>query len=132
MRSAAVQEKKEGFLRELGPGAEGTKIYVGADRIDYTKGIPERLRGFDLLLKRNPDLKKKVTLLQLAAPSRTQIEEYRSINDEIEGLVEEINRCHGVDPWKPIHFLRANHDYHAVIAAYRMAEWSSSPPSMTA
>jgi trehalose 6-phosphate synthase len=120
--SAIVQEKKESFIRELGLGAEGTRIYVGADRIDYTKGIPERLRGFDLLLKRNPDLKKKVTLMQLAAPSRTQIEEYRSINDEIEKLVEEINRQHGADGWKPVHFLRANHDYHAVIAAYRMAD----------
>jgi alpha,alpha-trehalose-phosphate synthase [UDP-forming] len=120
--SEIVREKKENFIRELGPGAEGTKIYVGADRIDYTKGIPERLRGFDLLLKRNPDLKKKVTLMQLAAPSRTQIEEYQSINNEIENLVEEINRRHGADDWKPVHFLRANHDYHAVIAAYCMAD----------
>jgi trehalose-6-phosphate synthase len=119
--SEKVQEKKESFIRELGPGAEGTRIYVGADRIDYTKGIPERLRGFDLLLQRNPDLKKKVTLLQLAAPSRTQIEEYQSINDEIENLVEEINQRHGAGHWKPIHFLRAHHDYPAVIAAYCMA-----------
>jgi len=120
--SAIVQEKKESFIRELGPGAAGTRIYVGADRIDYTKGIPERLRGFDLLLRRSPDLRKKVTLMQLAAPSRTQIEEYQNINDEIEKLVEEINGRHGADDWKPIHFLRANHDYHAVIAAYRMAD----------
>jgi trehalose 6-phosphate synthase len=120
--SEKVLEKKESFLRELGPGAEGTKLYVGADRIDYTKGIPERLKGFDLLLKRNPELKKKVTLLQLAAPSRTQIEEYRSINEEIENLVEEINRRHEADSWKPVHFLRANHDYHAVVAAYCMAD----------
>jgi trehalose 6-phosphate synthase len=60
--------------------------------------------------------------MQLAAPSRTQIEEYQSINDEIENLVEEINRRHGADHWKPVHFLRANHDYHAVIAAYCMAD----------
>ena len=120
--SENVREKTESFIRELGPGAEGTRIYVGADRIDYTKGIPERLRGFDLLLQRNPDLKKKVTLLQLAAPSRTQIEEYQSINDEIENLVEEINRRHGAEAWKPIHFLRAHHDYPAVIAAYCMAD----------
>jgi len=120
--SSIVQEKKESFIRQLGPGAEGTKIYVGADRIDYTKGIPERLRGFDLLLQRNPDLKRRVTLLQLAAPSRTQIEEYGRINDEIENLVEEINRRHGADPWKPVHFLRDHHDYHAVLAAYHMAD----------
>ena len=61
-------------------------------------------------------------MLQLAAPSRTQIEEYGRINDEIENLLEEINRRHGTDSWKPVHFLRAHHDYYAVIAAYLMAD----------
>jgi trehalose 6-phosphate synthase len=119
--SVLVQERKQSFIRELGPDAVGTKIYVGADRIDYTKGIPERLRGYDLFLSRNPDLNKKVTLLQLGAPSRTRIEEYQSINAEVEKLVEEINQRHGTNDWKPVHFLRAQHDYHAVLAAYGLA-----------
>lgn len=99
-----------------------TKLYVGADRIDYTKGIPERMKGFDLMLKDNPELKGKVTLLQLAAPSRTHIEEYRNINDELDDVVDEINWRHQTDDWIPIRFLRAHHDYYAILAAYKMAD----------
>jgi len=116
-----VKKRKQGFLKELGENILETKIYVGADRIDYTKGIPERLRAFDLMLKRHPELSSKVTLLQLGAPSRTHIDAYRKIHEEIETLVDEINWQHQNENWSPIHFLRAHHDYYAVLAAYRMA-----------
>lgn len=119
--SPTVEKRKQGFLKELGEHILETKIYVGADRIDYTKGIPERLRAFDLMLKRHPQLRSKVTLLQLGAPSRTHIDAYRKIHEEIDNLVDEINWQHQNENWSPICFLRAHHDYHAVLAAYRMA-----------
>lgn len=75
--SGPVEERRLNFIKELGDEVLRTRVFVGADRIDYTKGIPERIRGFDLLLKNHPELREKVTLLQLAAPSRTHIEEYR-------------------------------------------------------
>jgi trehalose 6-phosphate synthase len=119
--SPEVEKRRRGFLKELGDGILETKIYVGADRIDYTKGIPERLRAFDLMLKRRPELQSKVSLLQLGVPSRTHIEAYRRIEDEIDNLVDEINWQHQNEEWTPIRFLRAHHDYYAVLAAYRMA-----------
>jgi trehalose 6-phosphate synthase len=119
--SSEVEKRRQGFLKELGEGILETQVYVGADRIDYTKGIPERLRAFDLMLKRHPELKSKVSLLQLAAPSRTHIEAYRRIQDEIDNLVDEINWQHQNEEWLPICFLRAHHDYYSVLAAYRMA-----------
>lgn len=120
--SPQVEKRRQSFLKELGEGILETKIYVGADRIDYTKGIPERLRAFDLLLKHHPELRSKVTLLQLGAPSRTHIEAYRKIQDEIDNLVDEINWQHQDEEWLPICFLRGHHDYYAVLAAYRMAD----------
>jgi trehalose 6-phosphate synthase len=117
-----VEKRKQSFLKELGEGITATKIYVGADRIDYTKGIPERLRAFDVMLKRRPELRSKVSLMQLAAPSRTHIEAYRKIEEEIDNLVDEINWHHQDEEWTPIHFLRAHHDYYAVLAAYRMSD----------
>jgi trehalose 6-phosphate synthase len=117
-----VEEKRESFIKELGEGILETKIFVGADRIDYTKGIPERMKGFDLMLKDHPELRGKVTLLQLAAPSRTHIEEYRDINEELDDLVDEINWRHQTEDWTPVRFLRAHHDYYAVLASYRMAD----------
>jgi trehalose 6-phosphate synthase len=120
--SQLVRESRDRFIRELGEGVMKTKIYLGADRIDYTKGIPERLRGFDLMLTRHPELRGQVTLLQLAAPSRTHIQEYRDINDQLDDLVDEINWRHQTEDWIPVRFLRAHHDYYAVLAAYRMSD----------
>jgi trehalose 6-phosphate synthase len=142
--SEIVRERRQAFLGEIDGDLSGLKLFVGADRIDYTKGIPERLRAFDLLLERFPDLKGKVMLLQLAAPSRTSVEAYRRLNDELDGLVGAINRRHRTGTWAPVRllrslagrgapgrsgrdwtpvrFLRAAHDYYAVLAAYLMAD----------
>ena len=96
-------------------------ILVGVDRLDYTKGILERLRAFDLLLTENPDFKEHVTMLQFAAPSRTVVEAYRRLNEEAEALVADINYRHETNQWTPIYLLRAQHDYISVLAAYRLA-----------
>jgi trehalose 6-phosphate synthase len=120
--AAEVTHRREAFLKELGIEAGETKLLVGADRIDYTKGIPERLRAFDQLLTRHPEFRSKVILVQLAAPSRTHVEEYRKHNEELDNLVDEINWRHQTDQWIPVRFLRAHHDYYAVLAACRLAD----------
>jgi trehalose 6-phosphate synthase len=117
-----VRQTEEVLRRELGEGVTGTFLFVGADRIDYTKGIPERLMAFDLMLRRHPEMLAKVTLLQLAAPSRTHVKEYRDLNDTLDDMVDEINWRHQTEEWYPVHFLRAHHGYQAVLAAYRMAD----------
>jgi trehalose 6-phosphate synthase len=74
------------------------------------------------MLKCHPELKSKVTFLQLAAPSRTHIDTYRKLEEDIDNLVDDINWRHQNEDWQPICFLRAHHDYYAVLAAYRMAD----------
>ena len=120
VESPIVGRQMDGFLKELGE-SNGGKLFVGADRVDYTKGIPERLRAFDMMLNGHPEWKSRVTLVQLAAPSRTHIEAYRKLNDELDDLVDEINWRHQTETWMPVRFLRAHYDYYAVLAAYRMA-----------
>jgi trehalose 6-phosphate synthase len=119
--SPEVEKRRSRFINELEGNVPGTMLYVGADRIDYTKGIPERLQAFDLMLSRYPETKTKVTLLQLAAPSRTAVAAYRKLNEEIDEYVQEINWRHQTEEWVPIRFLRAHHDYYAVLAACQMA-----------
>ncbi len=142
--SREVADRRASFLKGLAGAGPGTMLFVGADRIDYTKGIPERLRAFDLLLGRHPELKGKVMLVQLAAPSRTRVAAYRDLNRELDALVAAVNRRHrqggalsggllrglgrllgrggaGAGGWEPVRFLRAHHDYYAVLAACRMA-----------
>jgi trehalose 6-phosphate synthase len=117
-----VRKKITAFRKETGVNPPDIKLYVGADRIDYTKGIPERIMAFDRMLERHPDMHGKVALLQLAAPSRTHVSAYRDLNERLDELVDRVNWRHQTDDWTPVHFLRAHHDYYAVLAAYRMAD----------
>lgn len=97
------------------------QLLVGVDRLDYTKGIIERLRAVDRLLLEYPELRGRVTLLQLAAPSRTHVEAYRRLGQEMDALVDDINWRHQDDTWQPIRLLRGHHDYTTVMAAYQVA-----------
>ncbi len=121
-RLPRVDEKVLEFSAATGLRTAEQRLFVGADRIDYTKGIPERLRAFDSLLQRHPELRGSISLMQLAAPSRIHLDVYRDLNDRIEDLVDDINWRHQTDEWQPVHYLKAQHDYYAVLAAYRMAD----------
>jgi trehalose 6-phosphate synthase len=98
------------------------RFLVGVDRLDYTKGILERLTAIDRLFIEHPQYVGKVTLLQLAAPSRTQVESYRLLNQDLDALVDAINLRHQTDTWQPIRLMRGHHDYLTVLAAYLIAD----------
>jgi len=100
----------------------GARIGVGVDRIDYTKGLPERFRAIARFLEKYPRYRGQFTFVQLGAPSRTHIPRYRNLIAELETLADEINWKFQTDQWKPIHFLPAHHDASTVHAFLRMAE----------
>ncbi len=81
------------------------KIIVSIDRLDYTKGIVERLEAFDLFLEKNPEYKKKVTLILVAVPSRTGVEQYASLKKHVDELISRINGKYGDIGWVPIWYL---------------------------
>ncbi|HVV82171.1 MAG TPA: trehalose-6-phosphate synthase [Kofleriaceae bacterium] len=95
---------------------------VGVDRLDYTKGIEERLRAVDELLERYPEFRGRFTFVQLAAPSRTKIERYRELDERVEALADEINRRWSAGDYRPIAFLRAHHEPPRVFTFFRAAE----------
>jgi trehalose 6-phosphate synthase len=97
-------------------------IAVGVDRIDYTKGLPERFRAVARLLEKYPQYRGRFTLVTLGAPSRTHIPRYRENLDRVEALAEEINWKYQAGGWKPIRFLVAHHDARAVHAFLSMAQ----------
>lgn len=96
-------------------------LLVGVDRVDYTKGIPERLRAVDRLLSSRPELKGTFHFLQIGAPSRTHLPAYRDLTDEVQNLAEEINWRHGSDRWRPVVFLNEHQEQADVTLLYRMA-----------
>jgi len=91
------------------------------DRLDYTKGVEERLMAVELLLEHYPEFRGRFSFAQLAAPSRTKIERYRELNDVVEALVARINQRFGHDGYRPIILLRSHHEPPAVFRFYRAA-----------
>lgn len=98
------------------------RLLVGVDRIDYTKGLPEKLRAFDRFLDKYPEYKENVVLFQLGQISRLHIQRYKDLNDEINALVEEINWKHSQGSWQPIVLTRAHFTYDQILALYRAAD----------
>jgi trehalose 6-phosphate synthase len=91
------------------------------DRMDYTKGILERLRALERFLDRYPVWRNRFVFLQMGAPSRTEIHEYRVLNEEIDSLAGHINTKHASGTWVPIRILRAHHGAEEIYAGYRAA-----------
>lgn len=98
------------------------KIILSVDRLDYTKGIVERLKAFDLFLNENPAWRERVTLILVLVPSRTQVEEYRGLKRTIDELVGQINGRHGTVGWVPIWYLYRSVPFERLVALYRAAD----------
>ncbi|HEY3740654.1 MAG TPA: trehalose-6-phosphate synthase [Bryobacteraceae bacterium] len=95
---------------------------VGVDRLDYTKGIEERLLAVERLLELHPEYRGRFSFAQLAAPSRTKIDRYRQLNETVEALADRINARFGEDGYQPIILLRSHHEPPEVFRFYRAAD----------
>lgn len=102
-------------------GLRDRKLLIAVDRVDYTKGIPERFAAVNRLLERHPELKGKFVLLQIGAPSRVHIAAYRRLNERLDTLVEEINWRHGQGSWRPIIFVNEHYGPDRIFPLYRIA-----------
>lgn len=100
----------------------GLKVMVGLDRIDYTKGLPEKLLAVDHLLENHPELIGKVVLLQIGVLSRIHLKQYKDLNEEINDLIEDINWKYAKDGWKPIVFIRQQFSLSQLTALYRLSD----------
>lgn len=91
LETAEVQD----IISKLEKDFQGQKVIVGVDRLDYIKGIPEKLKAFDRFLTKNLDWIGKVVLIQLAIPTRSDVAAYQRLRNEIERLIGHINGKHG-------------------------------------
>jgi trehalose 6-phosphate synthase len=115
------EECRAQVWRDLGlqPGA---LLGVGVDRMDYTKGIEERLLAVELLLERYPEFRGRFSFAQLAAPSRTKIERYRQLSEAVEQLANRINQRFGNQGYQPIILFQSHHEPPEVYRFYRAAD----------
>jgi trehalose 6-phosphate synthase len=96
---------------------------IGIDRIDYTKGIPDRLNAVDTLLERHPEYRGRFVFVQVGVPSRTAIGEYRQLNRDLETQVAAINDRWKTDSWKPIVFIQKHLEQPVLIALHLLADF---------
>jgi trehalose-6-phosphate synthase len=95
---------------------------VGVDRVDYTKGLLERLRGVERFLEKYPAYNGKFTFVQIGAPSRTEIQRYHDFSQELEGEAVRINTRFQTADWKPIALLTRHHSHDEILPYYRAAD----------
>ena len=100
----------------------GTCLALGVDRFDYTKGILERLHAVERLLEKRPEWIGRFVFLQVAAPSRTLLEEYQTFQERIARVTERINKRFGRPDYLPIHLLAQHHEHDAVTELFRACD----------
>src|ERR1700674_1359999 len=114
-------EERAALCGEL--GVEGSLLGVGVDRVDYTKGILERFRAIERFFDLNPAYQRRLTFVQIGAPSRTDIERYKSFLDEVTAEAERINARFQSPKWKPIVFLKKHHSHEEIARYYHAASF---------
>ncbi len=120
--SVAAQDevKKRELLYRSNLTAE--KIILSIDRLDYSKGIPQRLQAFELFLQRYPEFHEKVTLVMLVVPSRDEVDQYKELKEEVDELVGRINGKYSHINWNPIQYFYRSYPLETLSALYRMAD----------
>lgn len=119
-QSLEVESEMMRLRKEL--GLKNQIIGVGLDRVDYTKGLPERFTAIDRFLERYPEYKGRFTFIQAGTISRIQIDDYRNYNDIIYDLMVEINHKYHSGRWTPIRLLKSHFNRVSVQALYRLSD----------
>jgi len=114
-----VKEKIKLIKKRI--GGEFVNI-LSIDRLDYTKGIIQRLEAFKLFLEKNPKYLNKVLFFLIIVPSRTEVSHYKQLKDQIDNMVGNINSKHGNLSWEPIRYLYRSFDFDGLISLYSLAD----------
>jgi trehalose 6-phosphate synthase/phosphatase len=118
MDNPEVQKEIQRIRKRVGD----RKVILSIDRLDYTKGIINRLEAFDHFLDKNPKYKEKVTLIHVAVPSRAKVEHYRILKKQMDELVGKIDGKHGRIGWIPVWYLYQFLPFRTMVALYNLAD----------
>ncbi|HVZ53339.1 MAG TPA: trehalose-6-phosphate synthase [Pseudolabrys sp.] len=108
-------------VQRLRASLNGCALIIGVDRIDYSKGLPQRFHALDRLIARHPALKRQLAMLQIAVPSRSTIEVYRALQHELASLVGAVNGRHSEIDWAPVRYLNRCYSRSVLAGFYRSA-----------
>ena len=119
-RQAKAAESKPS-VRDLRKSLEPRQLAIGVDRLDYSKGLPERFHGFERYLERHPEQKGQLTYLQIAPVSRGEVSEYRTLRNQLEQISGHINGVHAHPDWTPLRYVNRNFTHATLTGFYRLA-----------
>jgi trehalose 6-phosphate synthase len=120
--SAAAKATTHPDVSRLRRSLNGEKLAIGVDRLDYSKGLINRIGAFDRLWSAQPQFVRAVSLLQIATPSRGSIEAYGKLQAEVAKLVTDVNGRHGEVDWTPIRYLNKGFGQNVLAGLYRAAQ----------
>lgn len=119
---ARSSSEVEDELEKLQIEYRGLKVILTVDRLDPSKGLVERAEAYKTLLEQSPKLHKKVTLIMVVVPSRTEIDEYKQLRHRLEKIISDVNKKYGTKNWQPIDYKYESLPFHHVTALYRLAD----------
>lgn len=115
-----MAERMERLRARYAPA--GVRLGVGVDRIDYSKGLEEKLKAIEILFETYPDQRERFSYVQIAVPSRTGIDAYDWLNEKLERMVWSINDRFGTESWQPVHLLKESLPLDRIALFYRAAD----------
>lgn len=118
----ATRAATKSAVRTLRQSLSGRALAIGVDRLDYSKGLPERFRAFDRFLQRFPERHGTVTFLQIAPVSRGEVSEYKLLREELERRAGHINGMHADPDWTPLRYVNRNYPHDVLTGFYRAAD----------
>ncbi|MGH7475749.1 MAG: alpha,alpha-trehalose-phosphate synthase (UDP-forming) [Longimicrobiales bacterium] len=123
-RRSASRSDAETQVRRLRAryAPEGGWLALGVDRLDYSKGLPEKLKALDFLWERFPEFRERLSFVQVAVPSRTAIEAYDELTQKVERMIWEINDRFGTARWRPVHLIKQALPSSRLAVLYRAAD----------
>jgi trehalose 6-phosphate synthase/phosphatase len=117
-KSPAVKTRVSKFRTKL----SNRKTILSIDRLDYTKGIPERLKAFNLFLEKHPEYREKIVFVLVVVPSRTKVEQYAALKKHVDEYVGTLNGKYGTMSWVPIWYMYRSLSFNYLVALYKMAD----------
>ena len=117
----ATRSVGKASAKRLAASLSGRALAIGVDRLDYSKGMPERFRAFERYLHRHPEQRGSVTYLQIAPVSRGEVPEYRTLRQELERLAGHINGSHADADWTPVRYVNRNYPHATLAGFFRLA-----------
>jgi trehalose-6-phosphate synthase len=121
IETSAVRAEERAIRERLGLG-DDVKVFLGVDRLDYTKGIPERLAAFGRLLEKYPQWKERACFIQIGVPTRVELREYRDVLRRTRETVRRVNEKHPRAAGLTVHLMEGNFDFRELLPYYRMAD----------